>query len=262
MKISIVTSLFKSTYKLDFDFNSLIFRPSKVNYHKSLFPKHYKEVFIKTQDGETLHGYFIPASIKTDKVMLYLHGNDKNVSRWHLGPANIQDHVSVNALIVDYRGYGKSTGTPSYEGVINDALAMYQYLIDNGYKDEDISLYGRSLGGAVALELASRVKVRSVVVQSSFYSMSELIKEKNPALPKMLIPKDVFNSARSIKKINVPILISHGTNDNLVPIQHAHRLYADANEPKELIVLNGAGHEHLKKFFTREYFEALRKLFT
>lgn len=240
-----------------------IFAPSK-NIHeiKNNDGINLEEVFINTPDGEKLHGYFIPSSVPTDKVMLYLHGNDENVSRWYLGPVNLQENIPANALIVDYRGYGKSTGTPSGKGVIQDALSMYKYLTDKGYKPENISLYGRSLGGGVALELATRVKVRSVIVQSSFSSLRELLKFQLPKLPFFLIKDDLFNSSKNIKKIKVPILISHGTNDNIVPLDHGYKLYKEANEPKQLIVLNGAGHKHLKEFYTKEYFDALNRLIT
>ncbi len=230
-----------------------------------------EEVFINTQDGEKLHGYFMPASVRVgsvrvglkptpNKVILYLHGNDENVSRWYLGPANLQEHISVNALIMDYRGYGKSTGSPSGQGVIKDALAMYKYLIDKGYKPDDISLYGRSLGGAVALELATRVKVKSVIIQSSFTSLRDLMKFQYPSVPSFLMKNNLFNSQENIKKIKVPVLISHGTDDDIVPVHHGNELYKAANTPKELIVLKGAGHKHLKSFFTEEYFQALKRL--
>ncbi len=240
-----------------------IFAPSKnINETKIKEGINLEEVFINTPDRERLHGYFIPASIPTDKVMLYLHGNDENVSRWYLGPVNLQEHIPANALIVDYRGYGKSTGTPSGKGVIQDALSMYKYLIDKGYKPENISLYGRSLGGAVALELATKVKVRSVIIQSSFSSLRELLKFQLPKLPSFLIKNNLFNSIENIKKVKVPVLISHGTKDDIVPLDHGYKLYKDANEPKQLIVLNGAGHKHLKEFYTKEYFDTLKELIT
>lgn len=219
-----------------------------------------EEVFIDTSDGEKLHGYFLPAKQKTNKVVIFLHGHDLNVSRWFLAPVHLQESVDVNFLIVDYRGYGKSTGRPSCNGLITDALAMYRYLIDKGYRSEDISVYGRSLGGAVALELASRVRVKSVVVQSSFSSLREIMKFHLPCLPSFLIKDDLFNSKELIKKVHVPVLISHGTNDKRVPLEHAKKLYDLANEPKKLVLLPGAGHEHLKDFFTKEYLEVLKKI--
>lgn len=221
----------------------------------------YEEVFIKTFDGEALHGYFLPAKEKTDKVMLFLHGNDFNVDLWYVAPVNLQEHVPVNALIVDYRGYGKSTGKPTPSGIITDALAMYDYLLQKGYKPDNISVYGRSLGGGIALELASRVPVRSVVIQSSFYSLRDLKAIHIPKLPSILVKGNFLNSKDLIKDVHVPVLISHGTKDEKVPLDHAFRLYEKANNPKKLILLEGAGHEHLKAYYTKEYFQTLREMF-
>lgn len=242
--------------------NSLIFAPSKKSYLiLESDRKNLEELFIDTPDGAKLHGYFMPAKEKTNKTVIFLHGNDLNINRWYLAPMNLQEHVPVNFLIVDYRGYGKSTGQPSAKGVITDALAMYKYLINKGYKSDDISVYGRSLGGAVALELASRANVRSAVVQSSFITFRDLIKAHKPSIYSLLFKKNLFNSKKNIQKVNTPILISHGTEDKLIPLSHAYELYENANEPKKLIVLNGAGHEHLKEFYTEEYFKALREMF-
>ena len=222
----------------------------------------HEEIFVKTPDDEKLHGYFLPAKEKTDKVMLFFHGHDENVALWHLAPVNLQQHINVNALIVDYRGYGKSTGKPSTDGIITDALAMYDYLILRGFKPEDISVYGRSMGAAVALEVASRVPVRLVVFQSGFYSFKEHVKELYPYVPSCLIKDDFLDSASLIKKIKAPILICHGSKDERVHYNHAYRLFNIAPFQRKLIILEGAGHEHLKKFFTEEYFTTLKNLMT
>lgn len=263
-KKSFISRLFDSLNLFETIRNFLIFKPCKKIYipPKDIrVPERYKEVFIDTPDGKRLQGYFLKAKQDTDKVVIFLHGNDLNVSRWILAPIHLQKEVDVNFLIVDYRGYGQSTGSPTQEGVIIDAISMYNYLINQGYKPENISLYGRSLGGAVALELATRVKVRSVVVQSSFSSRRDIMKHHYPFFPSFLVKNNCFNSKENIKKINVPILISHGTEDELVPLSQAQELYKNANEPKKLIVLNGAGHRHLKKYYTEEYFQTLKEMF-
>lgn len=242
--------------------NSLIFFPSKVliSSPDQEGIKH-EEVFIKTEDNETLHGYFFPSKEHTDKVVLYLHGNGDNVGGWYAGPVHIQNHMSINALLIDYRGYGKSTGKPTISGVIKDAFAMYKYLIDRGYKRENISLYGRSLGGAVALELANKEKVRSIVLQSSFTSLRDVARDLYPYVPSFVIENKLLNSASLIKNIHVPVLIGHGSNDEMIPVNHAHRLYELANEPKKLIIQKGADHNGVGNYFDDEYLTELRKLF-
>lgn len=242
--------------------NSLIFLPSKEFYSSPAQDGiAFEEVPINTPDGETLFGYLLPAKEKTQKTIIYLHGNADNVSTWYQAPLEIQKHVSVNALIVDYRGYGKSTGKPTIEGVITDAQTMYKFLIDRGYKSEDISVYGRSIGGAIALELASKEKVKSIVVQSSFTSLRDLAKEIYPLLPQFIVRDDIWNSKNLIKKIHCPILISHGDEDEIVQVSHAHKLYELANEPKKLIILKGATHNDISSYLNEEYFRALEDLF-
>lgn len=237
----------------------LLFNPSQKVYDN---PKDkgiaYEDVFINTPDGEILHGYFLPAKENTDKVAIFLHGNDFNVTRWFIAPMNLQEHIPINFLIVDYRGYGQSTGTPTAEGVITDAVAMYDYLIQRGFKSENISIYGRSLGGAIGLELANRVPARCVVDQSSISSLRDIFKERLPKWLSFIARDDVFNSKELIKNIHIPTLISHGTRDKIVPITHSYTLFENANEPKKLIILEGAGHEHLKNFYTPEYISWLK----
>lgn len=222
----------------------------------------HEEIFIDTEDMEKLHGYFFPAKDKTDKAIIYLHGNGDNVSGWYIAPFQIQQYVNVNALLIDYRGYGKSTGKPSIDGVIKDAEAMYAYLIRRGYKSKDISLYGRSLGGAIALELANKATVRSIVIQSSFTSLKDAAKDIYPFIPSILIEGKTFNSKELIKKITIPVLISHGEDDEVIPVKHSYVLYELANEPKKLIVFPNADHNNVGKHFNEEYFNALSQLFT
>ncbi len=250
--------------------NYLMFKPTDIEYsHPSKSNIQYKDVLVTTPDGETLHGYYLPCPVSTgvesvpvNKIMLFLHGYDKNVTSWFAACTNLQKHVPINALIMDYRGYGQSTGTPSCKGLITDALAMYQHLINNGYKGEDISLYGQSLGSAVALELATRVKIQSIAIQSSYISLRNLLKYHQPYIPSIFIKNDLFNPSELIKKINVPILIGHGSEDKISPLGNAYKLFDLANEPKKLIILNGAGHGHLKNYLTEEYFETMKKLYS
>jgi len=243
--------------------NSLIFYPS-AEFNSS--PKDenipHEEVYIDTEDGEKLHGYFFPSPLeKTNKVFIYLHGNAQNVGDWYIAPVEIQKHMPVNALLIDYRGYGKSTGKPTVEGTIKDALAMYNYLLEKGYKAENISVYGRSIGGAIALELANKIKVKSIVVQSSFTSLKDIAKELYPYVPSLLINDDYWNSKKLIKKVTCPILISHGDKDEIVPPRHSYQLYELANEPKKLIILKGATHNDISSFLNDEYFNTLKEFF-
>lgn len=243
--------------------DSLIFYPSRefISSPKQEGIEH-EEVFINTSDDEKLHGYFFPApNAKTNKTVIYLHGNAQNVSAWYIAPVEIQKYVPVNFLLIDYRGYGKSTGKPTVEGVIVDAQAMYQYLIEKGIKPEDISIYGRSIGGAIGLELATKVKLKSIIIQSSFTSLKKIAKELYPFIPDQLISNNYFNSIELIKKINIPILISHGDKDEIISISHSYKLFEAANEPKKLIILKDATHNDISDYLTNEYYKELNNLF-
>ncbi len=248
--------------------NKLIFYPSKEFYSSpEVDGIPYEEVFIKTPDKQTLHGYFFPAVIdgikpvSCNKVVLYLHGNGQNVSTWYMAAAELQANIPVNILLVDYRGYGKSTGFPSINGVNIDAHSMYQYLVQRGFNPENISIYGRSIGGAIGLELAGRERIKSIVVQSSFSSLKDIAKEVYPILPDFLIKNNSWNSIETIKILKCPVLISHGDKDDMIPVHHAYKLYDAANEPKKLVILNSADHNDLSSCFTSEYFNALKELF-
>ena len=208
----------------------------------------------------TLSGFFLPCD-DSDKVILYLKGGDRNVSVWVKAAANIQEQVRANILIADYRGFGRSTGTPSVKGYVDDVFAMYDYLVSKlGFEPENISVYGRSLGGALGTELAAKEKVRSLVLQSSFSSLRGLAKDYYNCSATKLIP-DYLNSAARIQEVSAPVLVSHGSHDEILPTKHALELYSSAPNPYGLIILDGAGHDHLKSYFTPEYFEALRELF-
>ena len=244
---------------IDALYSNLIFFPSKelCSCPASEGIPH-EEIFIETPDAERLHGYFFPSFEKTSKVLLYLHGNGDNVGGWYPAPVGIQKHIPVNALLVDYRGYGKSTGKPTIEGVIKDAFAMYEYLIQRGYKGGDISLYGRSLGGGIALEVATKKKIHSIILQSTFTSLRDIAKDLYPTIPGFLIKNGLLNSIELIKKINIPVFISHGSKDEIISVKHSYKLFETAKEPKKLLILQGADHNAVGSYFNDEYFEILK----
>ncbi len=242
--------------------NNLIFYPTKEIFSTpSRMGIGYEEVFIDTEDGEKLYGYFLAAKEKTNKVFIYLHGNAQNVGDWWLAPAEIQKYININALLIDYRGYGKSTGTPSIEGANLDAMAMHNYLlIERDFKPENISIYGRSMGGAIGIELATKVQIKSITVQSSFLSLRKIAKDLYPLIPEILVQGKHWDSEKLIKNIKVPILISHGDKDEIIPVSHSYELYKLANEPKKLIILKGSSHNDVSSYFNNEYFETLNEL--
>lgn len=244
--------------------NSLIFLPDRNNYGSPESEGFdFEEVYVKTPDGETLHGYFFPCRgdhVHSDKVLIYLHGNAQNVSAWYLAVTEIIKNIPVNILIVDYRGYGKSTGKPSLKGVIVDAISMYDYVIERGFKEENISLLGRSLGGGIALELATRKKIKSINLISAFTSLADMCREHYPAIPLNIVKNELLNSKELIQKVSSFVFIVHGDKDTIVNVSHAYNLFENANEPKKLLILKGAGHNEINPYLTNDYFKILGEM--
>jgi len=173
---------------------------------------------------------------------LWFHGNAENIGHGleHLG---FYARLGVNVLAVDYRGYGKSEGSPNEAGVYRDADAAFDYLIrERHIQPKNIFVFGHSLGGAVAIDLASRRECGGLIVQSSFTSVRDIARRtfRIPLLE--YIPKSQFNSLAKIRQIRAPILILHGTRDETVPYSMGQRLFAAAPEPKCFFPIEGAGH--------------------
>lgn len=263
--IFIFTAYIMSSGLINTLHNELIFAPTRADLGSpSDIGVNYEDVFIETSDGETLHGYYLPHEEKTKKVILLLHGNGDNATTWYRTCVNLQRNVKANTFVIDYRGYGKSTGKPTPQGAINDALAMHEYILSKGISPKDLSLFGISLGGAISLELGKRKEVNSIILQSTFSSLADIAKDIYPFLPSFIVKKDVFNSLENIKEVNCPILISHGTSDLLINKKHSERLFEAAKEkstlPRELIILKGAGHNDYENYYDEKFYSSLNKI--
>jgi len=190
----------------------------------------YKDVYITTPDNETLHGYY--ADSGGDKTILYMHGNGGNISFLH------------NALLFDYRGYGLSSGTITQESdIYTDAESAYNFLMnEKDTNPADMIFWGHSLGGAVAIHLAQTKTPHAVIVESTFSSVDRLARQHYPYLPTSLILRYHINAGEKIQNITSKILIAHGTEDTAVPPDHAHILYKQAPDPKQIMIVEGAPH--------------------
>jgi fermentation-respiration switch protein FrsA (DUF1100 family) len=225
----------------------LMFFPQKLpaNYQYSLGPND-KEVFIKTSDGETINGILFTKP-GNSRIVLYFHGNGGALDSWQdvwpkLYPMN------CNLLVIDYRGYGKSTGKFSEEGFYKDAEASYDYLTSNGYSADNIIIYGRSLGTGIAIDLALHRKAKAIILESPYSSIEEIANEKFPYLFPSLYIKYVFNSLAKAPQLSIPVLIFHGDHDELISYRHAEKLYAAINSKKTLVIIKGGGHNNLSSF--------------
>ena len=218
-----------------------------------------EEVWLTTEDGLRLNAWFLPAPT-SPVVLLVFHGNADNLG-YGLGRLRVLARLGVNVLALDYRGYGKSEGTPDEAGIYLDAEAAYRYLTEvRGFQPKNIVVYGESLGGAVAIYVASRHECGGLIVGSSFTSGREMARRvfRIPLLGYVL--RSRFDSLAKIKQVRCPTLIVHGTRDEVVPFAMGQRLYQAAPEPKMFLPIEGAAHNDVFLVGGEKYLEALRTL--
>jgi fermentation-respiration switch protein FrsA (DUF1100 family) len=203
---------------------------------------HPEEIWLSASDGIRLNAHFL-SQPESRNVLLWFHGNAENIGMGieHLA---VLSRLGVNVLEVDYRGYGKSEGSPDETGVYRDAEASYQYLVaSRHFAPENIFIYGHSLGGAVAVELAARRPCGGLIVESSFTSVPEMARHIYRLPLAVYIPHSRFDSLAKIVRVKAPVLIIHGRGDRAVPFSMGRRLYEAANEPKTFFPVDGAGHD-------------------
>ena len=202
----------------------------------------HENVAIATADGVELSAWFVPAPASRATI-LFFHGNAGNISH-RLGTLAAFHELGLATLIVDYRGYGRSGGQPSERGTRRDARAAWRYLIEERGQDPDrIVIAGRSLGSAVATDLAASLQTgpAAVILEAPFTSVPELAAAAYPFLPARWLSRFRYATAEHVTDIHVPLLVIHGRDDEIVPIEHGRRVFAAGNEPKRFLELDG-GH--------------------
>lgn len=219
----------------------------------------YEEVNFKTTDNEIINGWFIPA--KDAKItILYCHGNAGNISH-RLHRIEFFHNMGVNFFLFDYRGYGKSSGRPSEQGLYKDAQAAYDYLASRSDVDKNkIVVCGKSLGGAVAIDLSLKRKPKALILESSFVSTVLQAKQMYPFLPIDILITQKFDTLSRIKKLTVPKIILHGNKDRVIPFNQGEILFKQASEPKVFVSFNG-GHNDDVYLTSPEYQQVLEKFF-
>ena len=216
----------------------------------------YEPVTIATADKETLHGWFVPAPSAAKGTILFFHGNAGNIS-------HRRDYLltfyrfGYNTFIFDYRGYGRSSGSPSETGTYQDASAAWQYLTEiKAIPPSRIVLFGESLGGAVAAWLAAKQKPGALVLASVFISVPDLASELYPFLPVRLLSRFQYNTIDYLQSVVCPVVIAHSRQDEIVPFWHGQALFQVAAEPKLFLTLEG-GHNEGFIFSRKEWAMAL-----
>jgi hypothetical protein len=202
----------------------------------------FEDAWFQSADGTRLHGWYV-AHPNPRAVILFCHGNAGNLS--HRAPTAeiLQRLVGCSVLMFDYRGYGRSEGTPDEEGILADARAARGWLARQaGIAESDVVMMGRSVGGAVAVDLAAADGAKGLVLESTFTSIPDVAAFHYPWLPVRLVLRTQFNSLKKIPNYHGPLLQSHGDADTIVPYALGRRLFEAANEPKHFITLPGGDH--------------------
>lgn len=211
-----------------------------------------EEIFITTEDHERINALFYKGT--RDEVILYFHGNAGDLSGWQFVA---EDFVQFNysILLIDYRGYGKSTGTISERGFYTDAASAYNFLIaEKGFDPTDIIVYGRSIGTGVAVDLAARHTVKGLVLESPYTSLGDLADSKVPFFFPSVYLRFSFNNLKKINAVKCPLIVIHGANDDLIPSSHGEFLYQRFEGKKKLILIAGAAHNDMNAFEDYQYF--------
>jgi uncharacterized protein len=198
----------------------------------------YEDVWLRTDDGLRLHGWWVPVAEPRGTV-LFFHGNAGNISH-RLVSLRTFHRLGYSTLIFDYRGYGRSEGSPSEAGTYRDAEAAWRHLTEErGIAPETIALFGRSLGGAVAAWLAERHPTGAVILESTFTSVPDLGAELYPFLPVRLLARIRYPTLARMEHLRAPVLVVHSRNDDIIPFHHGRRLWEAAREPKAFLELVG-----------------------
>ena len=213
---------------------NLLYHPSIDNYIKDqtvIEPTEIEKVKITTKDKIDLTGWFYNADIEKFKTILFLHGNAGSLENRTYKLNHFKD-LNVNFLIIAWRGFSGNKGKPSETGLYEDAKSAIKWLNTRGIKEENIILYGESLGTGVAVEIAQNKNYAGMILESPFTSMVNMGKKYYPFFPVSFLLKDKFESYKKIKNILFPILIIHGKVDRIVPYDMGKKMYELANEPK------------------------------
>ncbi len=238
----------------------------KIIYHPSKFPEGYwnpssmglnvQDVSFQSEDGIKLHGWFV-ASPNARATLLWFHGNAGNLSH---RLDNIQRllPLNINIFIFDYRGYGKSEGTPDEIGIYRDSLAAYNKVLElEGVSVDSLFLFGRSLGGICAVETALNNPARGLILESVFTSASDMSRKIFPLIPLGWAIRSKLDAIGKVPQIKLPKLVLHGDRDEIVPFDLGRKLYDAAADPKSFYTIEGAGHNDTYIMGGPGYYQAL-----
>ncbi len=225
----------------------IVFQPEKLPaHHRFVFDGDFEEHFYRAPDSTAINYLYFRAPQPSRGVVLYFHGNARHLQRWGWAAGTFTER-GYDVLMPDYRGYGKSEGTPSEQLTYQDAFGLYQ-LLRGSWQPDQIILYGRSLGTGVATQLAARVAAKRLILETPFNSIPSLFRDQ---LRPVWLPfsfKYRFANDENIKKVIAPITIFHGTDDLVVPYRNAERLKPHLKKNDQFITIEKGRHRGLSEF--------------
>ena len=198
----------------------------------------FENLTLSTTDGLSLQAWFVPSETNSpaeSPTVLFCHGNAGDIGD-RIYSVQTFHRMGLNVMIFDYRGYGNSEGKPSEKGTYEDARTAWRYLTeDKGIDPGNIAIFGRSLGAAVACELAGEVDAAALVMESTFSSATDMAGMMFPYLPVRLLCRFKYDTVSKVDDVNMPVLIAHSQSDEMIPFSHGRRLFEAASEPKTFI---------------------------
>ena len=244
---------------------------NKIIFHPSIYPDGMwnpetyglpvEDVHFQSDDGVKLHGWFVKGEGADDRnersTLLWFHGNAGNLSH-RLDKILLLRKLGLNVFIFDYRGYGKSEGQPDEQGLYHDSIAAYHTLVESrNVRPETLFLFGQSLGGACAVEVALQHPVAGLILEATFTSVEEMAELMFPVLPVRFLVHSKFNSIDKVPLLSIPKLFIHGSQDSIVPFSMGRKLFDAAKEPKEFLEILNADHNDNYIVGGEGYFHAL-----
>ena len=219
------------TFGLYFFQRSLLYHPFENNYYGDKLTVKIEKVKITTEDNIKLLAWYHKKDIKKYKTILYFHGNAGSLEN-RIHKINHFKDMNINFILLAWRGFSGNKGKPTEQGLYQDARSAVKWLINQGVTEENIIIYGESLGTGVATEIAQNKNFAGVILESPFTSMIDLGKKHYPIFPIKLLLKDKYESEKKIKNLKSPLLVMHGKKDKIVPFYMGEKIFDMANNPK------------------------------
>ena len=255
--VAVVGALLRCSHVVD---RSFIYFPSReIEATPGDVGLDFEDVRFQASDGVVLHGWFVAGG--GDATLVWFHGNGGNIGHRVGNIRELVERLQISIFIFDYRGYGRSEGSTYEEGTYLDAESAITYVRSRGDVDPEKTIYfGRSLGCAVAAEMAIKYPPRALICESGFTSVRAMTKSVYPFLPGLqLLVTTKYDTLSKIAWVDVPVMVLHGDRDEIVPFSMSRELFDAAKGPKRFYTIEGAGHNDTYYVGGPAYFEALRE---